>query len=179
MSLLAALPADFALPILVVQHLASKPILSSRLPAVLGWRTSLPVKWAVHGEALTPGTVYVAPPDQHLLVSPLRRIALSSDPKIGPWRPAVDALFASAADVYGAGVAAVILSGMMWDGAKGIAAVAKAGGITIAQDEHSCGHFEMPAAALDIGHADMVMSPRDIARALQLLTDVRLDQLAS
>lgn len=94
---------------------------------------------------------------------------LSSAERAGWWRPAVDVLFRSAADVFGERTIAVVLSGAMWDGAKGIGAVAETGGITIAQNEASSGHFDRPAAALDLGRADLAMEPAKIARALQVL----------
>lgn len=166
---LSSLPATFPLPILVVQHLSAT--LPSRLPEVLGWRTPLRVKWAEHGEALAPGTVYVAPPDRHLLVGAGHRVALSSAERVGRWRPSVDALFRSAAQVCGERAIAVVLSGVMWDGAAGIAAVAERGGITVTQDEATSDHFDMPAAALDLGRADVVMPPRKIAQALQVLAE--------
>lgn len=169
-AVLSSLPASFPLPILVVQHLSAT--LPSRLPEVLGWRTSLRAKWAQDGEPLAPGTVYVAPPDRHLLVGTGRRVALSSAERAGRWRPSVDALFHSAAEVCGARAIAVVLSGVMWDGAAGVAAVAERGGITIAQDEATCDHFDMPAAALDLGRADVVLPPRKIAQALQVLAEL-------
>lgn len=167
--LFAALPADFGLPILVVQHLSAK--MPSGLPEVLGWRSPLRVKWAEAGELMKPGTVYVAPPDRHLLIGPGSRIVLSSAERIDWWRPAVDALFLSAATVCGERTIAVVLSGVMWDGSKGMAAVARAGGITIAQDDVTSGHFDMPASALDFGGADLMMRPVEIARALQVLAN--------
>jgi two-component system chemotaxis response regulator CheB len=169
--LLAALPGDFPLPILVVQHLS--PTLPSELPAVLGYRTPLRVRWAEDGLVLRPGTVYVAPPDQHLLFGSPLRISLSSADRSEWWRPAVDHLFHSAAQVLGPRAIAVVLSGSMWDGAKGMLAVGQGGGITIVQDEASCEHFEMPAAALDLGRADVALSPRKIAQALELLAEMR------
>jgi two-component system, chemotaxis family, protein-glutamate methylesterase/glutaminase len=168
-TLLAALPADFPFPILVVQHLSAK--VPSRLPEVLGQRTDLTVKWAEDGERMRPGTVHVAPRDQHLLAKPDRLLALSSADRVGWWRPAVDTLFDSAAGAYGERVVAIVLSGAMWDGARGIASVAKRGGITIVQDEATSGHFDMPAAALDLGRADMTMSPQKIAATLRLLAE--------
>ena len=169
-SLLSALPGDFPFPILVVQHLSAK--LPSSLPAVLGRHTNLNVKWAENGERPRPDTVYVAPPDRHLLVRPGPRLALSSAECVGWWRPAVDALFDSAAQIYGARVVGIVLSGVMWDGAKGTASIAKQGGITIAQSEATSDHFDMPAAALDLGKADLAMSPWKIAEALQVLADI-------
>ncbi|WP_210529648.1 chemotaxis protein CheB [Rubellimicrobium arenae] len=165
--LLSRLSADFPLPVLLAQHLSAT--LPSKLPEVLGYRTGLRTKWAEDGEALRPGTVFVAPPDRHLLVGPERRLALSSAERVGWWRPAVDVLFRSAADAFGDRTIAVVLSGAMWDGARGMRAVAEAGGITIAQDEASAGHFDMPAAALDLGRADLAMAPGKIAQALQVL----------
>jgi two-component system chemotaxis response regulator CheB len=166
--LLSGLPADFPLPILLVQHLSAK--LPSKLPEVLGYATALRVKWAEHGELMKAGTVYVAPPDLHLVVKPGHRIGLSSADRVEWWRPAVDMLFRGAAEVYRERTIAIVLSGAMWDGAKGMAAVAKAGGITIVQDEATSDHFDMPAAALNLGPAD-VMSPRRMAQALRLLAE--------
>lgn len=79
--LLSGLPADFPTPILVVQHLSAA--LSSHLPEVVGRRTALQVKWAEDGEPMRPGTVYVAPPDRHLLVRAENRIGLSSADPVG------------------------------------------------------------------------------------------------
>jgi two-component system, chemotaxis family, protein-glutamate methylesterase/glutaminase len=168
-SLLSALPANFRLPILVVQHLSAEA--PNYLPRVIGRRTALAVKWAGHGEPMLPRTVYVAPPNQHLLVGPGCRITLSSAARSDYWRPSVDLLFTSAAEICGSGVIAIVLSGRMWDGAKGIDAVARRGGITIVQDEMTSSHFDMPAAALDLGRADVVMNPLRIAEALCVLTD--------
>jgi two-component system chemotaxis response regulator CheB len=168
-SLLADLPAAFPLPILIVQHLPGH--LPSPLPELLGSHTHLRVQWAIDQELMKPGTVYIAPPDRHLFVRQTNRIGLSCANKVGFWRPAVDVLFESAADIFGERTIGIVLSGMMWDGARGIAAIAKRGGITIVQDEATSAFFEMPAAALDQGGADLIMSPTQIARALQILTE--------
>lgn len=167
--LLGALPASFPLPILVAQHLSRT--LPSQLPAVLGCRTRLSVAWAEDGEFARPGHVHVAPPDRHLTVGPEGRLRLCSSPPVRWWPPAVDKLFASAAESFGPRAAAVVLSGALYDGAGGIAAVRAAGGITMAQDEASAGHFDMPAAAIGLGRADIVFSPRKIAEALQVLAE--------
>ena len=82
-SLLNTLPADFPLPILVVQHLSRQ--MPSRLPEVLQWRTKRAVKWAEDEEPIKPGVVYVAPADHHLLVRPDHRLVLSSAPPLGWW----------------------------------------------------------------------------------------------
>lgn len=165
--IMKALPRELPLPILVVQHLpASMP---SRLPEVLAYHSGIPVKWALHDEPLLPGVVHIAPAGRHLVLAPGLRTELHDTAKVGWWRPAVDLLFTSAARVTAERTIAVILSGAMWDGAKGIAAVAAAGGITIVQDEPSSGHFDMPAAAIDFGRADVFLPPKKIAEAIGVL----------
>jgi two-component system chemotaxis response regulator CheB len=145
-TLLSTLPPHFPFPILVVLHLSATR--ESELVAVLASRSQLPVKWGEDGEIMRPGMVYVSRPDRHLIVRSITHIGVTRDEKVSWWRPAVDALFLSAAEVFQERTIAVVLSGMMWDGAAGIAAVVRAGGITIAQDEKSAGFFDMPAAAL-------------------------------
>ena len=168
-AILSALPADFGIPILVVQHLPAKS--PSMLPSILGWRTPLAVRWAADGEVMAPSTVYVARPDHHLLIGRDRRLALSDAARAGWWRPSVDVLFQSAAIHNGERAIGIVLSGAMWDGASGMAAIAAAGGITIVQDEASSAHFDMPAAACDFGRADLLMSPRQIVDALCILSE--------
>src|SRR5687768_3638698 len=107
--MLRGLPADFPAAVLIVVHQAqSQP---GRLPAVL--RGSLPVAHARDGEAIEVGRVYVAPPDQHLMVEPAGRLRLSRGPKQNRFRPAIDPLFRTAARVYGPQVVGVVLSGML------------------------------------------------------------------
>jgi two-component system chemotaxis response regulator CheB len=168
-AILAALPQDFPIPILIVQHLAARA--PSVLPTILGWRTRLAVRWAADGDELAPSHIYVAPPNRHLVIGPGGRLALSDAERIGWWRPAADALFQSAAACHKEKTIGIVLSGAMWDGAAGMAAIAAAGGITIAQDQASAGFFDMPAAACDFGRADLVMSPAQIANALRVLSE--------
>lgn len=162
--ILARLPADFPLPILLVLHLS--PTLPSRLVEVLRFRTGLAVSWARSGETPLPGNVYVAPPDRHLLLGADRRLALWDSPPRARWRPAVDMLFESAASSLGAAAIGVVLSGSLHDGMRGMAAIRRAGGLTIAQSEKSCDHFDMPSAAIDWGGADIILPPAKIAEAL-------------
>ncbi|MGN6848455.1 MAG: chemotaxis protein CheB, partial [Sphingomicrobium sp.] len=126
--ILSLLPADFPLPILFVLHLSA--LLPSRLVEVLALKTKLRVKWAQWGERALPGTVHVAPPDRHLLLKPNGRLALSDSDRVNYWRPAVDRLFESVAEVAGANSIGVVLSGSMFDGMRGIAAIRDAGGLT-------------------------------------------------
>jgi two-component system chemotaxis response regulator CheB len=107
----------------------------------------LPASHAKEGEQLQPGQVYVAPPGRHLLV-PGGVAELSNGPKVNRSRPAVDAMFASAARWYGDRVVAVVLSGLRDDGAVGSALVAQAGGLVVAQDPEEAEYSSMPRAAL-------------------------------
>ena len=153
--LFAALPADFPLPILVVQHIARG--FTDGLADWLGKSTALRVKVAEHGEPLEPHTVYLAPEDRHLGVSGPFSVALSSAPPVGGFRPSGTFLFESAARARGAGTVALILTGMGSDGVEGLAEVRRAGGRIIAQDEESSVIFGMPGAAIAAGVADVVL----------------------
>ena len=174
--ILSLLPASFPLPILIVLHLSRSQ--ESRLAEVLGFRSRMPVSWARWGERALPGRVYIAPRDRHLLLQPNGRLALSDAVPVGWWRPAVDLLFESAAALRARAIG-VVLSGALWDGTRGIAAIREAGGVTIAQDEESSDHFEMPAGAIDIGGADIVLPPAKIAEALQVLASLPADEPAA
>jgi two-component system chemotaxis response regulator CheB len=162
--LLSGLPVDFSAPILVVQHITAgfTPGLASWLNSVCG----LQVKVAEHGEALAPHTVYLAPDDRHLGVSPTATLLLSSAPPIGGFRPSGTFLFESAARAFGAAAIALILTGMGEDGVEGLRAVRQAGGRILAQDEESSVVFGMPGAAIAAGLADLVLPPEALASRL-------------
>jgi len=165
--LLSPLPADFPVPLLVVQHLT--PSQPSHLVHILERRILLRVKEAEAGEGLEPGTVYVAP-DRHLLVSENRRVVLSTDPRVHFVRPAADRLFESVAECFRDHVIAVVLTGCGSDGESGVNAVKALGGIVIAQDEGTSEHFGMPRAAIRSGFVDFVLPlPQISARLLALV----------
>lgn len=154
-SVLEALPADFELPVVVAQHRPSGGG-DETLERVLGRSSKLPVV-AVHDkDPLRPGTVFIAPPDYHLIVEP-GHLALSRDEFVQFARPSVDVLFESAADAYGARAVGVLLTGVNQDGAEGLARIAAAGGFTIAQDPETAERPEMPAAAVARGAARKVL----------------------
>lgn len=169
MALAAALPSDFPAPILVCQHLQrDRP---TQLPALLGYRTRLRVMLAGDGQRPESASIYIAPPNRHLLVKGDGRLGLSDDERVNFCRPSADILFRSVADVYGARAIAVVLTGFGRDGAQGIRAIQRRGGLAIAQDEGSSEAFDMPLAARDFGGADLVLPLRQIAAALQALVD--------
>src|SRR5690242_17965332 len=107
--LLPALPTDFPVPIVVVQHLSAD--YPSQFPDLLAPHSRLPVQWAGHGMPIEPGRVYVAPPGYHTEIRTGGRLVLSQAPKVTFARPSVTPLFASAAETYGARSIAVVLTG--------------------------------------------------------------------
>lgn len=162
--ILSDLPADFPSPILVVQHIAQGFI--DGLAQWLNTVCLLTVKVATNGEALKPRTAYLAPDGCHLGVSARSTIALSDAPPVNGFRPAADHLFESAARGFGAGLTAVILTGMGQDGLVGLRLVRQAGGMVLGQDEASCVVYGMPKAAFDAGLVNEVLPLSSIAGRL-------------
>jgi two-component system chemotaxis response regulator CheB len=159
--ILGALPADFRVPILVVQHIAAGFI--DGLVRMLDDAGPLAVATAQDDEPLRPG-VWLAPEDAHLTLTPMRRTALDRDTVSGLHRPSADLLLESLADALGAAAVAVVLTGMGRDGAKGAAAVKARGGLVLAQDEASSSIYGMPRAAVQAGARPL--PPAAIAAAL-------------
>ena len=164
--ILNGLPADFTIPILIVIHLGKL-----FAPAFADWldgQSPLRVAYARDGEALPPpgaGRVLLASPDYHLVLRQ-GHLRLTQDPERHSCRPAVDVLFASLAHELGAECAACVLTGMGKDGAEGLLAIRRAGGSTIAQDEHSSVVFGMPREAILLGAAEQILPLSKIAPAL-------------
>ena len=163
-TLLPALPAHCAIPLAIVVHLP--PSRPSHLAEVLGARTVLPVREAEDKEPIAAGTVYVAPPNYHLLIERTRTFSLSADEPVHFSRPAIDVLFESAADAYGNHLAGILLTGASADGARGLSAVKRRGGIAIVQSPDGAVAPEMPRAALSMVEADHVLSVTDLASLL-------------
>jgi two-component system, chemotaxis family, protein-glutamate methylesterase/glutaminase len=166
--LLSALPGDFGVPVLVVQHITRG--FTAGLADWLNKVSGLHVKVAEEGESLKPHTVYLAPDDRHLGVSGRSTALLSSAAPLSGFRPSGTFLFESVAGVFGAATVAVILTGRGDDGVAGLQAVRHAGGQVIAQDEDSSVIFGMPGAAVTAGLAEVVL-PLDLiaARLVELV----------
>jgi two-component system, chemotaxis family, protein-glutamate methylesterase/glutaminase len=156
-ALLASLPATCPAAFFIVMHIPRER--PSLLPEVFGVRCALPVKEAEDKEPVRPGTVYLAPPDYHLLIDRGPALALSSDEPVHFSRPSIDVLFESAADIYGERLMGLILTGANQDGAAGLAAVGRAGGRTVVQDPDSATVAYLPRAALLEGPVDFVLTP--------------------
>lgn len=146
-SILQKLPADYPIPILVVQHRVKDQ--KSLLEEVLQSKTSIKIKQADEKEAIHGGCVYIAPPDYHLLVESDMTLSLSSDELVRYSRPAIDVLFESAAVVFREALVGIVLTGASNDGTAGIEAIANSGGLTIAQDPDEAEYPYMPKAAVN------------------------------
>jgi two-component system chemotaxis response regulator CheB len=166
-TMLDRLPADFAVPVLVVQHIA--PTFVDGLVRWLDRDLAVPVRIARDGEPLESGVTFAAD-GAHLVVHG-GRLGFDERTAVGPHRPSGDVLLRSLASELGAEAAAVVLTGMGRDGADGLAAVAAAGGETFAQDEASAAVFGMPRAAAERGAAH-VLDPPTIGSTLATLHKV-------
>jgi two-component system chemotaxis response regulator CheB len=158
------LPADFAVPVLAVQHMA--PGFIQGFVSWLDQKLALPVRLAAEGDRATPG-IWFAPDGAHLLLTESLRFAFAEEPE-GPHRPSVDSLLSSLARIAGAEAVGVVLTGMGRDGAAGAAEIRAAGGLVMAQDEASSVVYGMPRAVAEDG-ADLVAEPQAVGEALRKL----------
>jgi two-component system, chemotaxis family, protein-glutamate methylesterase/glutaminase len=166
--LLEQLPEDFPLALVIVQHL--DPRHRSLMVDILKRRTKLTVKQAEQDEVLQPSTVYIAPPNNHLLVNEGGALSLTKTELVHFVRPSADLLFESLAAGYKERAIAVVLTGTGSDGSMGVRAIKKMGGTVIAQDE-SAEFFGMPSAAIATGDVDFVLPLKDIPGALRTLVE--------
>nr|BFE67533.1 hypothetical protein GCM10020092_008340 [Actinoplanes digitatis] len=164
---LQAMPSDLPVPIVVTQHMP--PVFTKMFAERLDRSTPLRVVEAADGMELTPGTVYIAPGDKHLVLQ--RRntstlIQLSGAPPENSCRPAVDVMFRSVAALFGASAFATVLTGMGYDGRGGSKVLREAGAEIMAQDEASSVVWGMPGAVVGAGLADAILPLDRIAPAL-------------
>jgi len=168
--LLPALKPDFALPLLIVQHIAAGFV--EGLVSWLAKGLSLPVKLASNGEPLAAGTIYFAPDNYHLGVTSNLCALLSSAPPIEGFRPSANFLFETAAKAFGGETVAAILTGMGDDGLHGLRSLKRANAYVLAQDEETSVVFGMPGAAVKAGVVDMVLPIGAIAQKLNELVEL-------
>lgn len=150
-----ALPADFPVPILIVQHMP--PIFTRFLAERLASHSRICVREAEAGQVLEPGTAWIAPGNYHMVVKRQGnavRIALNQDPHENSCRPSVDVLFGSVAQVYGPHILGVVMTGMGADGVRGSQHIREAGSEVIVQDEASSVVWGMPGLVAAAGQAD-------------------------
>jgi two-component system chemotaxis response regulator CheB len=162
--LLAGLPADFALPILVTQHMP--PVFTALLAERLTRDGGRPCVEAKDGDLIAPGRVYIAPGDYHLTVRTQERLPyvrlLQTEPE-NHCRPAADPMFRSVATVFGADTIAVVLTGMGEDGRRGCEAIVREGGRVLVQDQESSVVWGMPGAVAEAGLASQILPLNQLA----------------
>jgi len=167
-TLLPALPAAFAPPIIIVQHIGGRS--DNFMVEYLNQISQITVKEAEDKEPLCSGTAYVAPPGYHLLVEPDRSLSLSVDARVNYSCPSIDVLFESAADAFGTVLIGIVLTGANADGAHGLKTIKQHGGLAIVQNPQQAESAAMPKAALAACRADYVVNLEGLAPLLLQLT---------
>ncbi len=151
----SALPAEFAVPIVVAQHRYRTS--GDALPDFLRRHSNLSVVDALDKQWIYPGHVYLAPANYHLLVDRGGELSLSVEAAVSYSRPSIDVLFESAADAYSAGTVAVVLTGANADGARGAQRIKERGGFVVVQDPKTAESPEMPKAAIAATRVDRIL----------------------
>ncbi|MCI0507921.1 MAG: chemotaxis-specific protein-glutamate methyltransferase CheB [Gammaproteobacteria bacterium] len=167
--ILSQLPHDFQSPIVVIQHVDA-----AFAPGLAKWlnvKSALPVELAKDGDLPTPGKVYLAATNYHMMVSPQGRLVYSHEPADTSYRPSVDVFFKSVAENWRYSATAILLTGMGKDGAKGLKELREKGAYTIAQDKATSAVYGMPKAALEMDAAVDVLPINKIAGALIRITN--------
>lgn len=170
LTIFAELPEDFGLPIIAVLHLPDER--RSQLAQVFARRLRIPVREGRDKEVIEAGTLYFAGPGYHLSVEHDRSLSLSQEDRVFHSRPAIDYLFSSAADAYGKGLLAILLTGANQDGARGLAHVKQCEGTTIVQDPKEARIAVMPLAALAIHTPDHILTLSRIGSLLASLEKI-------
>jgi two-component system chemotaxis response regulator CheB len=161
------LPAAFPHPIVVILH--RKDSGDSLLSELLATKTPLIIKEIEDKDALTPGIIYIAPGDYHLLFEEDGALALDDSEKVAFSRPSIDVSFQSAAEAYGSSLTCILLSGANSDGTAGLLQAKKAGGVTIVQSPADARVSYMPQYAIDQQAADHILDAAGIIAFLQRL----------
>jgi two-component system chemotaxis response regulator CheB len=165
-SLVAGLPPDLPAAVFVVVHILAQT--TSHLPQILDRAGPLPAAHAVDGEPIRQGRIYCAPPDLHLMVE-REHVRLVRGPKENRCRPAIDPLFRTAARAYGTRVVGVVLTGALDDGASGLQAIKRRGGIAVVQDPEDALIPDMPRSALKYVAVDQCLPLASIPSMLARL----------
>lgn len=160
---LSGLPGDLGASVVIAQHRRADP--ESQLCHLLGRRCALRITEPEDKTPLEPGCVYLAPADYHLLVES-GSLALSVDAPVSYARPSIDVLFESTADAYGSAALGVMLTSSNHDGAEGLQAIKRAGGIALVQDPSTAESPIGPRAAIAAGPIDAVLSLDEIAKLI-------------
>ena len=162
--LFSALPVDFNIPIIIVQHIS--PRSDNQWIKLLNNNSKLYLKEADEKEKIENGKVYIAPPNYHLMIERNKTFSLTIDERVNYARPSIDVLFESAAEAYKTKLIGVVLTGSNNDGTKGIKRIKECGGLTIIQDPETAESSYMPASAIASMQPDYILSLEDITELL-------------
>jgi len=162
--LFSALPVDFSIPIIIVQHIS--PRSDNQWIKLLNNNSKLYLKEADEKEKIEHGKVYIAPPNYHLMIERNKTFSLTIDERVNYSRPSIDVLFESAAEAYKNKLIGVILTGSNNDGTKGIKRIKEYGGLTIAQDPETAESAYMPASAIAAIQPDYILALENIIELL-------------
>lgn len=168
-SLFSLLGKDLPIPIIIVQHIS--PHSDNKWIELLGNKTKLHIKEAEEKENILPGTIYIAPPNYHLVVERTKTFSLTIDERVNFSRPSIDVLFESAANIYTNKLIGIVLTGSNTDGTEGIKKIQESGGLTVIQDPATAEVAVMPASAMASISADHVLALKDIADLLTKLSN--------
>jgi two-component system, chemotaxis family, protein-glutamate methylesterase/glutaminase len=170
-ALVAGIPADLDAAVFVVIHTRDDAV--SHLAEILSRAGPLPASFAIDGEPIKPGRIYVSCPGHHLLIED-ERVGVKAGPKENRFRPSIDALFRSAAYMCRERVLGVILSGALSDGASGLWTIKQFGGLTVVQDPKEAAYDDMPRAALEQVEIDYTLPVRRIGPLIATLTKTQV-----
>jgi len=159
-TIIPTLPSSFPIPIVVIQHIS--PHSDNYTIRYLDSISNIHVKEVDEKEKISPGKVYMAPPDYHVLIEEDETFSLSVEDRINYARPSIDVFFESAAEVYGARLVGIILTGANNDGSKGLKKIKEEGGLVIVQDPNTAEVDGMPRSALETTTADYILSLEEI-----------------
>jgi two-component system chemotaxis response regulator CheB len=165
--IIAKLPKNFPLPVIVVIHRSRKH--KSSIEEILNTKSKAMVKVASEKDQLKKGNVYFAPSDYHLLLEPDGSLTLDSSEPVMFSRPSIDVTFQSVADVYNEQVIAILLSGANSDGAEGICYIHQKQGFTVIQNPDSAEVRTMPEAAINRCSADLILTNLEIFSFMETL----------
>lgn len=162
--LISALPSDFSIPIIIVQHIS--PTSDNYMARYLDKISKLTVKEADEKEKILPGYVYISPPNYHLLIEEDHTLSLSNDAKKNYSRPSIDILFETAMYAFGDELIGIVLTGANNDGAEGLKQIKDNGGYCIVQDPSEAESESMPMAAIETSNPQKVLKLNAIVKAL-------------
>lgn len=175
LSILPALPQQFNMPVIVVQHIGANS--DSFWVEALNKKCALTVKEADEKEKAMPGFVYIAPPNYHLLVERDKTFSFTIDERVNFARPSIDVLFETACTAYGKHLIGILLTGANNDGAAGLLCIKKRGGLTIAQDPETAEASYMPASAIKLNAATHILTIKEIVDLLLQLNPPKPDYI--